>query len=118
VFSVPEAAPERARSTEPSSSDVISGTTSPTPAPNATSWTTIATYGVPAPTNAKPAQPAAASTAPSSITGRAPTRRASRPAPMLVAITIPVIGANASPVASAERPCARWKYRLSTKISP
>jgi len=118
VFSVPDAAPERARSTDPSSSEVISGTTSPTPAPNATSWTTIAAYGVSAPKNPSAAQPAAARTVPSSMTARAPILRARRPAPMLVAITIPVIGANASPVSSGERPCARWKYRLSTKISP
>ena len=42
VFSVPEAMPDCDRSTLASSSDVISGTISPTAAPSATSWTTIA----------------------------------------------------------------------------
>jgi len=31
---------------------------------------------------------------------------------MFVAITTPVIGANARPVASADRPWSRWKNRL------
>ena len=35
-----------------------------------------------------------------------------------VASTIAVIGANAKPVCSGERPCSRWKNRLSTKMKP
>ena len=33
-------------------------------------------------------------------------------------MTTAVIGANARPVCNADRPWARWKNKLRTKISP
>ena len=67
VFKVPDATPDRVRSTLPSSVDVIAGTSRPGP----TSCTTIAAYGVDRPTRIRPAKHAATRPADSAASANA-----------------------------------------------
>src|SRR5437764_10638284 len=94
VLSVPDATPDRERSTLPSISEVITGTTKPAPKPSSDSGTTIARYAVEALTSSKPAQAQPASRDPMAIVRRGPSHPVQRPAVRLAAVIATMIGAR------------------------
>ena len=118
VLSVPEATPDRERSTLPSSDAVMTGTISPSPNPSAVSWATNV---------------AKALCAPDALQRQRSTGHEQRSAgddgpcaqPLLQVAGHRVRGHDrhrhrreGQPACSAEKCWARWKNRLNTKISP
>jgi hypothetical protein len=114
-LSTPAARPALLTGSASSSIAVIDGMAKPSPTPTGMSSTATRYRSV---VQVSVSMPAAATSWPVQIGSRGPNRADARAEARLADDTSALIGRNSRPVSSADRPSARWKNKLSTKITP
>jgi hypothetical protein len=118
VLNTPLAVPARCPGTLLSRTAVTGGDTRGPARPTRTISTASTQTGVEDPTTARTARPAVIRTRPPPMSSRAPSRSARRALKGVRAAPTSIMGRNASPVASGDRPRSCCRYRLITNGSP